>query len=110
GPHACYPLVEAVRPHLPLVPVDEDRIDRHQAEPASHAERGKQICFAQRDDGDVDCAADFQETGLLEMADDERIVSRALGLQSVAYRLRSAAELRQRMKEMVRRIEAVNLK
>src|SRR5262245_48970333 len=44
------------------------------------------------------------------MADDEGIVSRALGLERVADRLRSTAEFRQRVKEMVRRIEAMNLK
>jgi hypothetical protein len=41
------------------------------------------------------------------MADDESIVSRAFCHQSIADRLRGAAEFRQRMEQMIGRIEAV---
>ena len=108
-PHARDALLEAVRSHLPLVPFDEDRIDGHEAEPAPHAQRRKQGRLAQADDRDIERAADFQKAGLLEVADDEGIVSRALRLQRVADRLRGAAEFRQRVEQMIGRIEAVDL-
>ena len=108
-PHARHALVEAVRPHLPLVPIDENRIDGHEADAAPHAQRCKKICLAQADDGDVDRAADFQKAGLLEMPDDERVVARTFRLQRGSDGLRGATEFRQRVKEMVGRIEAMNL-
>ena len=97
-PHAGHALLEAVGPHLTLVPINECRIDCHKAESTAHAERCKNIRLAQSDDGNVDRAADFQEPRLLEIADDEGVISCAFRLQSVADRLRGAAEFRQRMK------------
>ena len=95
--------------HLPLVPIDEGRIDGHQADPAAHAERGEQIGLAQPDDGNVDRAANFQQAGLLEMPDDEGVISRAFRLQRVADGLRGAAEFRQRMEVLVGRVETMDL-
>ena len=95
--------------HLPVVPGDEDRVDGHQPEALAHAERRQQVGFAQRDDGDVDRAADLEKAGLLEMAEHERVVAVLLGLQSVANDLTGAAELGQRMEGMIGRIEAVHL-
>ena len=107
-PHPDDALIEAVRLHLPLVPIDEDRIDGHEAEPAAHAQRRKQIGLAQANHGNVQRAANFQKARLLEMADDECIVARALRLERVADRLRGAAKFRQRMEVMVGRIEAMD--
>ena len=109
GAHAREALVEAVRVHLALVPIDEYRIDGDETEPPSHAQRRQQIGLAQPDHGDVERAADFQQARLLEMADDEGVISRAFGFERVADRLRGAAEFRQRMEQMVGRIEAVDL-
>ena len=109
GPHADHALIQAVSPHLPLVPIDEPRIDGHKADPAAHAERCEEIGLAQADDGNVDCAANFQEAGLLEMPNDERVISRAFRFQRVADRLRGATEFRERMKVQVGRVEAVDL-
>src|SRR5262249_7381680 len=58
---------------------------------------------------DVDRTADFQKAGLLEVTDDEDVVSLALRVESIADGLRSAAEFRQRMEEVVGRIEAMDL-
>ncbi len=69
--------------------------------------RGKQRRLAQADDGNVDRSADLQKAGLLEVADDEGVIARALRLQGIADRLRGAAEFRQRMEQMIGRIEAV---
>jgi len=107
GPHAGDALFEALRPHLALVPRDENGIDGHETEPVPHAQPGKQRRFAQADDGNVDGSADLQEAGLLEVADDEGVVTRALRLERVADRLRGAAEFRQRVEQMIGRIEAV---
>ena len=71
--------------------------------------RGEQCRLAQADHGNVDGAADLQEARLLEMTDDEGVIAGALRLERVADGLRRAAEFRQRMKEMVGRIEAVHL-
>ena len=109
GAHAREALVEAVRVHLALVPIDEYRIDGDETEPPSHAQRGQEIGLAQPDHGDVERAADFEEARLLEVADDEAVVSGALGLERVADRLRRAAEFGQRMEQMVGRIEPVHL-
>ena len=85
------------------------RIDGHKADPAAHAERREEIGLAQADDGNVDRAANFQEAGLLEMPNDERVISRAFRFQRVADRLRGATEFRERMKVLVGRVEAVDL-
>jgi hypothetical protein len=108
GPHSCHALAEAVRRHLPLVPVDEYRIDGNQAEATPHAQRRQQVRFPETDHRDVDGAADLQEARLLEMADDEGVVSRAFRFERVSDRLRGAAEFRERMEEVVWRIEAVH--
>ena len=50
-PHAGQPLLEAMSHHLPLVPIDERRVDGHKADPAAHAERREQIGLAQTDNG-----------------------------------------------------------
>jgi hypothetical protein len=107
SPHAGDALFEAVRPRLALMPLDEDGIDGNEAEPAPHAQPGQHRGFAQADDGNVDGAADLQKAGLLEVADDEGVVTSALRLQGIADRLRGAAEFRQRVKQMIGRIEAV---
>ena len=85
------------------------RIDGHKADPAAHAERREEIGLAQADDGNVDRAANFQEAGLLEMPNDECVISRAFRFQRVADRLRGATEFRERMKVLVRRVEAMDL-
>jgi hypothetical protein len=95
--------------NLPLVPIDEHRIDGHKAKPPPHAQRGQKCRLAQSDHGYVDRATDFQKTRLLEVADDEGFISRALRLQSVADRLRGTAKFRQRVEKMVGRFQAVNL-
>ena len=43
------------------------------------------------------------------MPDDKCVISRAFGFQRVADRLRGATELRERMKVLVGRVEAVDL-
>lgn len=80
-PHAGRALLQAECPQLPLVPVDEDRIDGDEAEPAPHGQRRQHAGLAEANDGDVDGTPDFQQAGLLEMADDESIVTGSLGLQ-----------------------------
>src|SRR5262249_34494134 len=69
----------------------------------------EQCRFTETNHGDVDRTADFQKAGLLEVTDDEGVVSLALRVQSVADGLRRAAEFRQRMEEMVGRIKAMDL-
>src|SRR5262245_39306998 len=91
------------------MPVDEDRIDGHETKLAPHAQCREQRRFAKTNHGDVDRTADFQKAGLLEVTDNEGVVSLALRVQSVADGLRRAAEFRQRMEEVVRRIEAMDL-
>src|SRR5262245_25821142 len=91
------------------MPVDEDRIDGHETKLAPHAQCREQRRFAETNHGDVDRTADFQKAGLLEVTDDEGVVSLALRVQSVADGLRRAAEFRQRMEEMVGRIKAMDL-
>ena len=59
--------------------------------------------------GNVDRAADLQQAGLLEVTDDEGVVPRPLRVEGIADRLRRAAKFRQRMEEVVRRIEAMDL-
>lgn len=108
-PHARDALLEAVCSHLPLMPVDEDRIDGHETKLAPHAQCRKQCCFAETNHGDVDRTADFQQAGFLEVTDDEGVVSCALRVQGIADGLRRAAEFRQRMEEVVGRIEAMDL-
>jgi hypothetical protein len=98
-----------VRSHLPLVPVDEDRIDGHETKLAPHAQCREQRRFTETDHGNVDRAADFQQAGLLEVTDDEDVVPCPLRVQGIADGLRRAAELRQRMEEVVGRIEAMDL-
>ena len=93
--------------HLPVVPGNENRIDRHQPDALAHAERGQQVGFAERDDRDVDRTADLEKARLLEMAEHEGVVALLLGLQGVADHLTGAAEFGQRMEGMVGRIEAV---
>src|SRR5262249_49346462 len=87
-------LVEAVRSHLPLMPVDEDRVDGHETKLAPHAQCCKQCRFAETNHGDVDRTADFQKAGLLEVTDDEGVVSLTLRVQSIADGLRRAAKFR----------------
>src|SRR5215472_10267265 len=108
--HTRHALVEAVSSYLPLVPIDEHRVDGHKAKAPSHAQRGQKCRLAQSDHRYIDRAPDFQKTGLLEMADDEGFISCTLGLQSVADRLRGAAKFRKRVKKMVGRVQAVNFK
>jgi hypothetical protein len=76
---------------------------------APHAQCREQCRFTETNHGDVDRTADFQKAGLLEVTDDEGVVSLALRVQSVADGLRRAAEFRQRMEEMVGRIKAMDL-
>jgi hypothetical protein len=95
-------------PHLPLVPIDEDRINGDQAQSACHRARREQIGFTEPDHRDVQRSANFQEARLLEVADDEGIISCAFGLERVADCLRGAAEFRQRVEEMIGRIETVD--
>ena len=52
----------------------------------------------------------FQEPGLLEMTDDERVVAAALSFERIADGLCRAAKFGQRMKVAVGRIEAMNFK
>src|SRR6266566_9756374 len=49
------------------------------------------------------------QAGFLEVTDDEGVVSCPLRVQSVADGLRRAAEFRQRMEEVIGRIEAMDL-
>ena len=98
-----------MRPHLPLVPIDERRIDGHKADPAAHAERREEIGLAQTDDGNVGRTANLQETRLLEMPNDECVISRAFRFQSVADGLRGATEFRERVKMLVGRVETMDL-
>jgi len=107
--HPREALIEPLRVHLSLVPVNEHRIDGHQSEPSPHAQRRQQIGFAQSNHGDVEGAADLQEAGFLEMSDDEAVIARALGFECVADRLRGAAEFRQRMEKVVGWVEPVHL-
>src|SRR5262245_23210759 len=107
--HTRDALVEAVRSHLPLMPVDEDRVDGHETKLAPHAQCCKQCRFAETNHGDVDRTADFQKAGLLEVTDDEGVVSLTLRVQSIADGLRRAAKFRQRMEQVVGRIEAMDL-
>src|SRR5258708_26950049 len=101
--------LKGVGADLPLVPLEIDRVDCHEAQPATHAAGGEQIRLAERDDRNVQRTAGFQQARLLEMADDKSVVTLALGLDAVADRLRRAAELGQRMEKMVGRIEPVHL-
>ena len=107
--HPREALIEPLRVHLSLVPVNEHRIDGHQSEPSPHAQRRQQIGFAQSNHGDVEGAADLQEAGFLEMSDDEAVIARALGFECVADRLCGAAEFRQRMEKVVGWVEPVHL-
>jgi hypothetical protein len=110
GPHAGQPRIQAVSLHLPLVPIDERRIDGHQPDPAAHGERCQEIGLAQTDDGNVDRAADFEQPRLLEVPDDEtRHIRRAPPPGRWRDHLRGATEFRERMKVQVRRVEAVDL-
>ena len=107
--HPREALIEPLRVHLSLVPVNEHRIDGHQSESPPHAQRCQHVGFAQSDHGDVEGAADFQEARLLEVSDDEGVIARALGFECVADRLRGAAEFRERMEKVVGRVESANL-
>ena len=107
--YAGEPFGQAVRAHLALVPIDEDRIDRDQAEPASHAARGEHGGLAQPDDRYVERAADLHQAGFLEVPDHERVIALAFDLQCSADRLRGAAKLGQRMEKAIRRIKPVHL-
>ena len=91
------------------MPIDEDRIDGHQTKLAAHAQCREQRRFTETNDGNVDRAADLQQAGLLEVTDDEGVVPCPLRVQGIADRLRRAAEFRQRMEEVVGRIEAMDL-
>src|SRR5215470_19972278 len=51
----------------------------------------------------------FPKAGLLEVTDDEGVVSLTLRVQSIADGLRRAAKFRQRMEQVVGRIEAMDL-
>ena len=75
----------------------------------SHAEGREQIGLAEADHRDVDGAADFQQAGLLEVADHEGIVARLFCFQRMTNDLPGATEFGQRMKEAIGRIEAVDL-
>jgi len=110
GPHADHALVEAMSLHLPLVPLDEPWIDGHKADPAAHAvSAANRLASPRPMTGMSTRAADFQEAGLLEMPDDECVISGALRLQRVADGLCGATEFRERMKVLVGRVEAVHL-
>src|SRR5262249_37613691 len=109
GPHAGDALLEAERSHLPLVPVDENRIDGYQTKLASHAQCRKQRRLTETNHGDVDRTADFQQARLLEVTDDEGVVPCPFRIQSVANGLRRATKFRQRMEEVVGRVEAMDL-
>src|ERR1700733_1982160 len=110
GAHADHPLVEPVRHHLALVPGDEARIDGHETDTAAHGERSQQVCFAEPDYWYVQCAADFQKTRLLEMADDERVVAGTLRFDGVTDYLCRAAEFRQRVEVTIGWVKAVDFK
>jgi hypothetical protein len=99
-----------MRGDLALVPVDERRVDGDEADPAGHGQGGQQARLAEPDHRNVDRAADLQQSGFLEMADDEGVIAGAFGFQRVADRLRRATEFGQRMKVPIRRIEAVHFK
>ena len=98
-----------MRPHLALVPFDERRIDGHETDPAAHAQCREHGRLAEADHRDVERTADFQQARLLEMADHEGIIASLFGFKRVADRLRGAAEFRQRVKQMVGRVEAMDL-
>src|SRR5579864_2558696 len=99
-----------MRRDLALVPVDEGGIDGDETEPAGHGQRGEQACLAETNHRHVHGAADLQQSGLLEMADDERVIAGTFCFQCVANGLRGATEFAQRMKVAVRWIETVHFK
>jgi hypothetical protein len=59
GPHPGYTLTKAVRCYLPLMPIDEDRIDGHKTDLSAHAHCSEKARLAQPDNGDIDRATDF---------------------------------------------------
>ena len=59
GPHAGYTLTEAVGCYLPLMPIDEDRIDGHKPQSPAHAHCTEKARLTQPDDGNIDRTTDF---------------------------------------------------
>ena len=106
---ADHALVEAMGLHLLRVPVDEDRVDGHQADAAPHGAGGKQARLAQPDHRDVERPPALQQARLLEMPDDDGVVACPLRFKRVADGLRGAAKLRERMDQMIGRIETLDL-
>ena len=100
---------EAEHSNLALVPGDEDGVDGDEADFAAHAQRGEQRRLAETDDGDIERAANFEKPGLLEMADHEGVVSGGLRRERDADRLRRAAKFGKWVKQVIRRIETVDL-
>src|SRR6202034_2265665 len=92
-PHARDPLTKAMRDDLPLMPIDEAWIDGDKPEPSTHAHGRQHARLAQPDDRDLKSAADLQQAGLLEMADDECVVAGPPRLQPPANRLCRTGEL-----------------
>ena len=81
--HANDTLIETMRSDLASMPIDKDRIDSHQAKPATHAQGREHAGFAEADDGNIHRAAYLQKARFLEVADDERIISRAFRFQRI---------------------------
>ena len=78
--------------YLALMPIDENRIDGDKADLGPHAQGGQHAGFAEPDDRHIHCATHLQETRLLEVADDERVISCTLGFERIADGLRRASE------------------
>src|SRR5262249_19966818 len=81
----------------------------HETKLAPHAQCREQRRFTETNHGNVDRTADFQQARPLEVTDDEGVVPCPLRVQGIADRLRRAAEFRQRMEEVVGRVEAMDL-
>ena len=95
--------------YLLLVPVDENRVYSHQADPSPHAAGGKQRCFAETNYRNVEGAATLQQARLLEMTDDDGIIPGPFRLQRVSDCLRRTPKFRERMEEMIRGVKALHL-
>ncbi len=108
-PHTYRASAQAEANDLITMPRDEYGINGHHAERAAQRTRIEHRRLAETDHRDFDRCPAFDQSGLLEVADDKSIIALLFGRNRIADYLRRGAELGQWIEITVGRRNAVNL-
>ena len=109
GVDAGDPVFQPVFANLVMEPGDVARIDRHDPRPLPELARVQHRRLAQRDDGDIDDGTALVKPGVLEMADDERVVAFPFSFDGVADDFARATELHDRVRVGIMRRDAMDV-